>query len=421
MATMWILFTLLVGTACSCHLHIDHSSEPNSLSLMIERNYTSIISNNMANRHLSRNLTHHHKTALINVRIFDGTTLQAPSTLIIDGDRIGPRCHDTSPHPCGATSVYDAQGKALLPGLIDSHAHPLTISDLESLTRAGVTTAVLAHCPDPALCASLSNQPPGLTSIVTGSFIATTPDSQHALTLLSPNQTNLLIRSLNDTAPFIANQVAHGAEFIKIIGSAPGPGLSQDMQSALVAAAHRHNRQAIAHASSALAYTQAAQAGVDQIHHAPLDVPLPASFVTPHVRSFKAVCPTLTMMRGIASLGSGNFSVALESVRMLHEAGVKVLAGTDANGNGRTPFQVRFGTSLHDELENLVLSRLTPVQALNAAARVPAEVWGLMDKGVIREGKMADLILVDGDPSVDVRDVRRVVKVWARGVEFVGI
>ena len=87
---------------------------------------------------------------------------------------------------------------------------------------------------------------------------------------------------------------------------------------------------------------------------------------------------------------------------MLVQAGGNVVAGTDASG-------VVPGISLHRELEMLVKAGLTPMQALQAATKVGAEYLGkLHDLGTVQEGKLADLIVVEGDPLNDIRNTRRI-------------
>src|SRR5213079_2902290 len=86
----------------------------------------------------------------------------------------------------------------------------------------------------------------------------------------------------------------------------------------------------------------------------------------------------------------------LESVRHALAAGVKVVAGTDAGGHGHPNNAL--------ELEHLVAAGLTPMQALQAATSRAAECLGLKGEiGTIEKGKLADLVLVDGDPLKDVR------------------
>ena len=100
----------------------------------------------------------------------------------------------------------------------------------------------------------------------------------------------------------------------------------------------------------------------------------------------------------------------LDSVRGLRAAGVTILAGTDVPNPGTAQ-----GASLHGEMELLVEAGLTPAEALRAATSAPAEVFGLKDRGRIAPGLRADLVLVEGDPSLDIRATRAIVGIWKAG------
>jgi imidazolonepropionase-like amidohydrolase len=99
------------------------------------------------------------------------------------------------------------------------------------------------------------------------------------------------------------------------------------------------------------------------------------------------------------------------AVRELVRERVPILAGTDSPAPGAT-----FGASVHGEMELLVEDGMTPLQALAAATSVPAEKFGLRDRGQIKEGMRADLLLVDGDPTTTILQTRNIVTVWKRGV-----
>ncbi|HEX8271761.1 MAG TPA: amidohydrolase family protein [Longimicrobiaceae bacterium] len=87
-----------------------------------------------------------------------------------------------------------------------------------------------------------------------------------------------------------------------------------------------------------------------------------------------------------------------------HRAGVRVLAGTDAGDSFVYP-----GSSLHDELAELVAAGLTPAEALRAATLSGAEFLGrTADFGTVQAGKIADLVLLDADPLADVRSTARI-------------
>jgi hypothetical protein len=89
---------------------------------------------------------------------------------------------------------------------------------------------------------------------------------------------------------------------------------------------------------------------------------------------------------------------------------VTLLAGTDA-GNPNTAH----GASLHEELAQLVAAGLRPIEALVAATSAPARAFGLRDRGTIAKGLRADLVLVEGDPTVNIDATRAIVEIWKNG------
>jgi imidazolonepropionase-like amidohydrolase len=102
-------------------------------------------------------------------------------------------------------------------------------------------------------------------------------------------------------------------------------------------------------------------------------------------------------------------------VRTLRRVGVTLIAGTDANSDPTAPNTISHGASLHDELELLVQAGLTPVEALLSATSSTADAFGLSDRGRIRIGSRADVVLVDGDPTTDIAATRNVRGAWIGG------
>jgi imidazolonepropionase-like amidohydrolase len=100
-----------------------------------------------------------------------------------------------------------------------------------------------------------------------------------------------------------------------------------------------------------------------------------------------------------------------ENARLLNEAGVLLLAGTDVGIPTLIP-----GLSLHEELELLVGAGLTPLEVLRTATINPARVLGQTDSlGSIDVGKLADLVLLDANPLADIRNTQRIRAVIADG------
>jgi imidazolonepropionase-like amidohydrolase len=100
---------------------------------------------------------------------------------------------------------------------------------------------------------------------------------------------------------------------------------------------------------------------------------------------------------------------AKENVRRMKAAGVRMLAGTDA------PNLSSHGVAVHGELTLLIDAGLTPLEALTAATRAPADAFRIPDRGRIAAGARADLVLVDGNPLVDITATRAIVHVFKNG------
>ena len=107
------------------------------------------------------------------------------------------------------------------------------------------------------------------------------------------------------------------------------------------------------------------------------------------------------------------FAFQKRLVKALHDAGVKIMVGTDWSWNLHF---VIAGFSVHEELRHLVDAGLTPYQALRAATVNPAELLRASDEiGTVAVGKRADLVLVTGNPLEDVANASRRIGVMVRG------
>jgi imidazolonepropionase-like amidohydrolase len=348
-------------------------------------------------------------TAVTNVRVFDGQGLRPPATVVIGGDRIGT-------DPAGA-QVIDGAGGVLLPGLIDAHAHVRDRDTLGRLAGFGVTTVLDMAGAPPALVDSL-RAVPGLAGLLSAGTPAIAPGSLHASFPVIGERG--LVKGPEQAGQFVADRVAEGSDYIKIVIGSPGADHDQATVDALVAAAHEHGKRAVAHASSCAAVAKAQHAGVDMLTHVPLDRALDEAAAEQMAADGRILIPTLTMMETlVARLGrpGDGYAAARDSVTAAYRAGVAILAGTDANAD--SPAAVSFGDSLHHELELLVAAGLSSPDALRAATELPARYFGLGDRGVVGPGRRADLVLLGGDPLQDIRATRSIRRVWCGGIERV--
>jgi hypothetical protein len=248
---------------------------------------------------------------------------------------------------------------------------------------------------------------------------------------------------------FVAARFAEGSDYLKIIledGSAYGqhlPTLDAATVQALVAAAHADHKMAMAHVATEHDAQVAVDAGIDGLAHVFLDRSASPAFIASARAHGVFVVATLAVAAGLGGADTGRmlgedarlqpwltsaqrdslraqfppvwrkpalFDHALENVRLLHAAGIPILAGTDAGNPGTA-----HGASLHEELALLTQAGLSPAQALSAATGLTAQKFALRDRGRIAAGLRADLVLVDGDPTQDITATRAIVAVWKNG------
>jgi imidazolonepropionase-like amidohydrolase len=111
--------------------------------------------------------------------------------------------------------------------------------------------------------------------------------------------------------------------------------------------------------------------------------------------------------------GNNDLRIAIQIVAAMRRAGLKLMAGTDANG----PFPSLVpGISLHEELKLFVEAGYTPVEALRAATLAPAQFLGReKDFGTVEQGKVADVVMLDPDPLADIRNTQKIQAVMVNG------
>lgn len=352
------------------------------------------------------------KSLLTNVRIFDGNRISHPTFVVIDGTKIGTI-------PRGAR-VINCKGGILIPGLIDSHVHLQDKETLEQFRRYGITTCLDMECFPPELLHSLRDLP-GLPDVFSAGCAAyyQRPGSGWPPegSVPDPEAAHL----------FVANRVAEGADFIKMLADPSSPtarGIDQPSLDMLVATAKQFNMLTIAHAMQPAGLQMAQDAGVDVVTHAPLAPALDGgktemSAIARMVSDSRICVPTLTMMEETDQARSGGAYVHTKAaVGAMHKLGVPILAGTDCNNAPAAPASPVFGESLHHELELLVDAGLSNVEALRAATSLPAKYLRMPDRGAIAPGMRADLVLLGADPLKDIRNTRSIQKVWLAGQMF---
>lgn len=379
------------------------------------------------------------------VRLFDGERVTDEVDVLVRDGLVRALGHGLQA-PKGVP-VIDGKGKTLLPGLIDAHVHTYGGSSRQDALRFGVTTEVDLFS-DWRQLADARRQRDSLARTDAADLYSAgtlvTVAGGHGTEYGVPIPT---LASTSAADKFVADRIAEGSDFIKLVledGTRWGkrnPSLSQPQVAAVIAATHRQGKLAIAHVATQQDAEVALMAGADLLAHMFTDAPAGDSLVELARSRKTCVVATLTVLDSVDQGGGGTrlaadslvssalsaeqrqaltqsfpkplatgvLAQARDNVARLHSAGVTVLAGTDAGNPGTA-----HGVSLHQELELLVEAGLTPIEALRAATSQTARCFGL-DRGSIAIGARADLLLVDGNPSVDIRDTRRTAGVWKNG------
>ncbi|GIO56784.1 amidohydrolase family protein [Paenibacillus cineris] len=264
------------------------------------------------------------------------------------------------------------------------------------------------------------------------------------------------VTTVEEAIKHVHTQVENGADYIKImieegtVMGAPGlPVLSDEILKAAVEEAHKFDKIVIAHVLTARSSQTAIALGVDGLGHLFIDRPeLTPDLVQAIADSGAFVTPCLVLNSSILgnpasdlandprvhsklspewidilnssfnTFPQGDMENSFKNVMDLHRAGVDILVGTDVS-----PVPVpnlgglAHGASVHHEMQLLVQAGFTPIEALQSATSKPARRFGLHDRGRIAAGSLADLILVNGDPTSHISDTLSIESVWLRGVQ----
>jgi imidazolonepropionase-like amidohydrolase len=386
------------------------------------------------------------------VRLFDGEKVREHRSVLIRNGTISEVGGPSLSVP--NAEIVDGRGRTLFPGLIDAHVHlPDHAADASrQALDLGVTTQLDMFSGGERLAGIKkleADDDPSLADARTAGVGATVPGG-HPTQMGGPAIPTL--STPEEAQAFVDARIAEGSDYIKIIHddgrtwpwtTTRVPMMDIATVRALIAAAHRRGKVAVVHVLSEPQARDAIAAGADGLAHMFLGDSVGPDFGRLAARHRVFVVPTLSTLylncgksEGPALLGDPRLgphvreewrpSMAMPQpdasknhlcsgsdagIRQLIRAHVLLLAGTDAPAPGTA-----YGASVHGELVLLVREGLTPVQALVAATSAPARSFRLGDRGWIRPGLRADLVLVEGDPTRNIVATRDIVAVWKRGV-----
>jgi imidazolonepropionase-like amidohydrolase len=350
--------------------------------------------------------------SLTNGILIDGTGADAVpnAAVVIQNGRIlaaGPQAQMEIP---ANANIIDVQGKTILPGFINAHVHAAYNAwILKAWAKGGVTTVRDLGAFRPYTRAkfltrdTLNANPKCARLYAVGSFINVKGGypiaywGGHAVTITSPEEARQAVNKLiDDGADAIKTAMESGYAF----GQSGWPLLSQEEAAALVDTAHKRGKPVTAHVTSARDLDRALDAGVDEIAHMVVDE-LPEHLISRMVEAGTRWVPTLELWQRVSRIYPISYgSMAIKNLALFVEAGGEVVLGTDYAGAPQVDFDL--GMPIH-EIEWMQEAGMTPMQTIVAATRNGARSCNAEGElGTLEAGKIADVLVVDGDPLADV-------------------
>jgi imidazolonepropionase-like amidohydrolase len=379
-------------------------------------------------------------------RVFDGDTMRTGWMVVVRGERIdsaGPMASMTV--PAGARTIV-LKGTTLMPGMIEGHSHLLlhpynetswenqvlreplalrvarAVNHARATLMAGITTVrdlgtEGAAYADVGLRQAINEGIiPGPRMLVAGPAMVVT--GSYAPKGFAPEVTVPQgaeeADGLDGVVRVARGQIAHGVDLIKIYSDyrwGPNgetrPGFTLEETQRIVEAANSSGRPVIAHASSPEGMRRAIMAGVDTIEHGDEGT---AEIWKLMVQKNVAFCPTVAAGDATSQYAGWKKGVDPEPARIARkrvtfkaalDAGVKMCFGGDVG-------VYTHGDNVR-ELEIMVDYGMTPAAALVAATSGNASYFRQGERiGRVKQGLLADLIAVEGDPSANLKALRQV-------------
>jgi len=372
-------------------------------------------------------------------QVFDGESMHTGWVVLVRNDRIasaGPAANVSSP---AEAKTIDLPGKTLMPGMIEAHSHVLlhpynetswndqnaheslalrvarATVHLQRTLAAGFTTirdlgTEGAAYADVGLKQAVEQGiiPGPRMLVVTRAIVATGSYGPKGFAAEWAVPQGAEEASGNDVIRVVRDQIGHGADWIKIyadyrwgLNNTAAPTFSEEEIRTMVQTAKSTGRAVAAHASTAEGMRRAANGGVETIEHG--DNGTAEVFRLMKEKGVSYI-PTLSTGGPNNERKKGVFKLALES-------GVTIGSGSDV---GAFPH----GDEAR-EIELLGAFGMPPLDALKAATSVDARILHMDDRiGRVKEGLLADLIAIDGDPSRDLAKLHSVTFVMKNGTIY---
>jgi len=360
----------------------------------------------------------------------DGRVIEN-ATLVVEGEKIAQvgRAGDVRV-PAGATRVSVA-GKTVMPMIIDTHVHlssgrDALIQDLKRRAYYGVSAAQSLGTDGYELLELRGQAIPGAARF---------RSAGRGITMQEPGRTTVpyWVASPAEGRKAVEELAAHKVDIVKVwVDTRDGKykKLSPEIYGAIIDEAHKRGLRVTAHIFDLDDAKGLIRAGVDALAHGVRDRDVDDELVAMYKQRPNLILTPNLPPRGVkvdlgwlrpslspdelARLEAANtdrpvaqafYGIQARNLAKLNAAGARITLGTDGN----TPW------GPHDEMQDMAMAGMTPMQVIVAATRNSAEFLRLADAGTLQAGKSADFIVLDANPLDDITNTRRISSVILRG------
>ena len=364
----------------------------------------------------------------------DGSAPIEDAVFVVEGDRFTQAGRRADVEVPGGATRVDLSGKTVMPALVNTHVHLASTRDdradqLQHMAYYGAGLVVSLGLDSGDIPFEMRDEavPDGALSRTAGRGI-TAPEvgrTEVPVWITNEAEARTAVQALDDRK----------VDLVKIWVDTRGDQyekLSPDLYGAVIDEAQMHGLRVTAHVFTLEDAKGLLRAGIDAFAHGVRDQDVDDELVALwRERPNVVLVPNLPNPGVAVDLGwlSGtvpadrlqemqeasrdrpaaqeSFGIQARNLARLTQAGVTIAFGTD----GSTPWAV------HQELEDMVRSGMTPAQVIVAATRNSAELMQITDIGTVAAGKSADFIVLDANPLDEITNTRRIATVYLRGME----
>lgn len=348
-----------------------------------------------------------------NVRLFDGETVKENMYVLIKNGKI----ETISTKKIKNDTNIDGTGKTLLPAMTNAHVHIYLPNSFNEAAKAGVLNVLDMHAVEMGIPQLKRYEKSSNHADYYCAGAAATVPKGHGTQYGFPTPT---LTKPKEASKFVKDRIKAGADYIKIIKEPWKATLDDATVAALISEAHKNNKIAVVHVSKVRDGFQVLKDKADGLVHIWDDKALSEKKLEELKKETFFIIPTMLTLKKVQKAyykksdeeANKKMDFLKKEVKRLYDAGVPILAGTDPpNAN------INYGTDLFKELELLSASGIPTIDVLKAATSLPAKHFSLKDKGYIKKGYRADFILVEGNPTKNIKDIWKTKRVFKQGKE----